>query len=44
MIQWFSSSSSASDRKELARRGFELGWIAEDSRLEMPDCETIKTK
>ncbi|MDX8403955.1 MAG: hypothetical protein R8K54_06060 [Mariprofundaceae bacterium] len=44
MIQWFSSSSSDSNRKELARRGFDLGWIAEGSRPEMPDYEAIKTK
>jgi hypothetical protein len=44
MTQWFNSSDNNSDRKELARRGFDLGWIAEDARPAMPDATTIKTK
>lgn len=43
-IQWFNNSDNNSDRKELTRRGFDLGWISEDKRPAMPDSETIKTK
>jgi len=44
MIQWFSNSDSDSTRHELARRGFELGWIAEDARPAMPEAGTVKEK
>ena len=44
MIQWFRSSNNDLTRKELARRGFDLGWIAEDARPAMPDAETVKEK
>jgi len=44
MIQWFSASDNDSARSELLRRGFELGWIAEDARPEMPDTATVKAK
>ena len=43
-IQWFSSSNNDPERKELLRRGFELGWICEDARPAMPDAATVKNK
>ncbi len=44
MIQWFSRSNDDPTRKELTRRGFELGWISEQTRPDMPDAKTIKAK
>ena len=43
-IQWFSSSDNDPTRHELLRRGFELGWISEDTRPSMPDAATVKTR
>lgn len=43
-IQWFSSSDNNPERKELLRRGFQLGWIAEDARPVMPDAATVKAR
>ena len=43
-IQWFSSSDNDDTRHELARRGFDLGWISEDARLPMPESETVKQR
>ncbi len=44
MIQWFGSQDHDLNRKELTRRGFDLGWISETARPAMPDSETVKTK
>jgi len=41
-VQWFSSSDNDPVRRELTRRGFELGWIAEDGRPSMPDAAEVK--
>jgi len=44
MVQWFRNSDNDSTRKELTRRGFDLGWISEDARPAMPDRETVQQR
>jgi len=45
-VQWFSDSESSaengSQRFELLRRGFALGWISEDARPTMPGADEVK--
>jgi len=41
-VQWFSSSDNNPARRELTRRGYELGWIAEDASADMPDAAEVK--
>jgi len=41
-VRWFNSSDNDAKRKELTRRGYELGWIAEDFRPAMPEAAEVK--
>lgn len=41
-VQWYISSDNDPGRRELTRRGYELGWIAENRRPAMFDAAEVK--